>query len=78
MSGKELYEQMSNYVNCFGHSNKEVTEAFSKDHRALQADVLELCYTIIEKASEMYENGNYDARNEYYLAKAYHCTKEIY
>ena len=65
MNGKELYDQISLFVNRIGHSNKEVAEAFAKDHRTLQADVVQLCITIIMKAAQMYEEGNYDGRNEY-------------
>ena len=64
MSGKELYEQMSNYVNSFGHNGKDVAEAFSKDHRSLQADIIYLCMAIIREASDMFEDGDYDERNE--------------
>lgn len=65
MNGKELYDQISMFVNRLGHNNKEVAEAFAKDHRTLQADVVQLCMTIILKAAQMYEEGNYDGRNEY-------------
>lgn len=65
MNGKELYEEISSYVNSFSHTNKEVAEAFSKDHRTLQANSIMLCFALIQKAAQMYEDGNYDGRNDY-------------
>ena len=67
MTGKELYGQMSDFVNNMCHNNGEVTEAFSRDHKYLQSEIVGLCLEIIKKASDMYKDGNFDGRNEYVL-----------
>ena len=39
-------------------------EAMSHEHRALQHDFTNLCLNWLAKCSEMYDEGNYDGRNE--------------
>lgn len=46
-------------------SKKEFCEAMSREHRYLQGEFTELCIWWLEKLAEMYEQGNYDGRNEY-------------
>ena len=48
-----------------GFSKKEFCEAMSREHRYLQGEFTELCIWWLEKLAEMYEQGNYDGRNEY-------------
>ena len=46
-------------------SKKEFCEAMSREHRYLQGEFTELCVWWFEKLAEMYEQGNYDGRNEH-------------
>ena len=46
-------------------SKKEFCEAMSREHRYLQGEFTELCVWWFEKLAEMYEQGNYDDRNEH-------------
>ena len=45
-------------------SAKDFCKAMSREHRALQYDFTTLCLTWLDQCREMYNNGNYDARNE--------------
>ena len=45
--------------------SKEFCEAMSREHRYLQNEFTRLCLEWLEKCSEMYEQGNYDGRNEF-------------
>ena len=60
---KQLAETITDALNG-GFSKKEFCEAMSKEHRYLQYEFTELCIWWLEKLAEMYEQGNYDGRNE--------------
>ena len=70
---KHLTETIADALNG-GFSKKEFCEAMSKEHRYLQGEFTELCVWWFEKLAEMYEQWNYDARNEHYCK----LGKEVY
>jgi hypothetical protein len=45
-------------------NNKEFVEQMSREHRFLQAEFTTLCLDWLLKCREMYEEENYDGRNE--------------
>ena len=55
----------SNFVNGRLKSKKHVAERMAQEHRYLQGEMFKVCMAYIEKLSEMYANGYYDARNSY-------------
>ena len=55
----------SNYVNNCGHDRHKAAEKTATDHRTLQSNMFDLCMAYIKELAESYENGWYDARNEY-------------
>lgn len=61
---KQLAGTITDAING-SFSKKEFCEAMSKEHRYLQYEFTELCLWWFEKLAEMYEQGNYDGRNEY-------------
>ena len=61
---KQLAENITDALNgCF--SKKEFCGAMSKEHRYLQYEFTELCMWWFEKLAEMYDQNNYDGRNEH-------------
>lgn len=76
MTGKEFYRQMSDYANSLTHNNEEVTEEFINDHRALQEEVLCICYDLIKTAAVLYDEGNYDLRNAWSFKVAADIVKK--
>ena len=61
---KQLATAITDAING-SFSKKEFCKAMSKEHRYLQYEFTELCIWWFEKLAEMYEQGNYDGRNEY-------------
>ena len=61
---KELAGTITDVLNgCF--SKKKFCDAMSREHRYLQYEFTEMCVWWFEKLAEMYEQGNYDGRNEH-------------
>ena len=60
---KQLAETITDALNGM-FSKKQFCEAMSREHRYLQYEFTELCIWWFEKLAEMYEQGNYDGRNE--------------
>lgn len=60
---KHLAETITDALNG-RFSKKEFCNAMSKEHRYLQSEFSELCIWWFEKLTEMYEQKNYDGRNE--------------
>lgn len=61
---KELAGVITDAINgCF--SKKKFCEAMGREHRYLQYEFTEMCVWWFEKLAEMYEQGNYDGRNEH-------------
>lgn len=60
---KQLTETITDALNG-NFSKKEFCDAMSREHRYLQGEFTELCVWWFKKLAEMYEQGNYDGRNE--------------
>ena len=61
---KQLADTITDAING-RFSKKEFCEAMSREHRYLQGEFTELCIWWLEKCAEMYEQNNYDGRNQY-------------
>jgi IS30 family transposase len=61
---KQLAEIITDALNG-RFSKKEFCEAMSREHRYLQSEFTTLCVWWFERLAEMYEQENYDGRNEY-------------
>ena len=61
---KQLAGTITDAING-SFSKKEFCEAMSKEHRYLQYEFTELCIWWFEKLAEMYEQENYDGRNNF-------------
>lgn len=55
----------SNYVNRCPNDFKRAAKTMAVDHRYLQNEMFKVCLMYIKELSEAYENGCYDARNQY-------------
>ena len=62
--GIDMAEAMSAFVNSFSPDIKSFVEEFTREHRTLQQTFTGLCFLWLKELSKMYENGNYDGRNE--------------
>lgn len=60
----QLAEIITNSLNG-GFSRANFCEAMSREHRYLQNEFTWLCIAWLEKCAKMYEQGNYDDRNEF-------------
>lgn len=61
---KQLAATITDAIN--GMFNPKVfCEAMSKEHRALQHDFTNLCLNWLDQCRKMYNEGNYDGRNEH-------------
>ena len=61
MTGKELANNVSRFVNVFNPDTKEFIEAVMKDHPTLQQSTIRLCFELI---SAMANQNRVDDRNE--------------
>lgn len=61
---KQLVTHITNEINCI-FDYKAFVEQMSREHRSLQADFTTLCLEWLLKCREMYENQNFDGRNEH-------------
>lgn len=61
---KNLAQHIANNLNS-GISRKAFCEEMSREHRFLQYEFTNMCLWWLEKCREMYNEGNYDGRNEY-------------
>ena len=64
MTEKELVTAITDKINV-GIGRKEFCEAMAREHRTLQNDFTVVCLWWLEHCKEMYEQGNYDGRNQY-------------
>lgn len=55
----------SNYVNRVPNDYKRAAKKMSADHRYLQNEMFKVCLAYIKELAHAYEEGIYDARNEY-------------
>jgi hypothetical protein len=62
MTGKELAEAMSDFVNSFGSKSPEFIEGFTRQHRTLQQSMMRLMLQTIEAIAS--PDYSFDARNE--------------
>ena len=60
---KQLATTITDAINGLFDQQK-FCDAMSKEHRALQYDFTNLCLNWLARCSDMYDDGNYDARNE--------------
>lgn len=61
---KQLAGQITDAINgIFNH--KAFCEAMSREHRHLQWEFTNLCISWLNRCRTMYEEGNYDGRNEF-------------
>lgn len=51
LTGKELAEEFSNFVNNYNCNKKEFVDAFFRQHRTLQQSMFGLMFKVIEKAA---------------------------
>ena len=61
---KQLATHITNEINCI-FDYKKFVEQMSREHRTLQSDFTTLCLEWLNKCREMYEDDNYDGRNEH-------------
>ena len=61
---KQLAGQITDAING-SFNNKAFCEAMSREHRYLQWEFTELCVSWLNQCRTMYEEGNYDGRNEF-------------
>lgn len=72
------YESFSDFINSGGYTKiNEFADLVTKDHRALQADTFRLMFKCFEIWHDMYENGNYDARNQNELKIAFEIIESL-
>ena len=62
LTGKELAEAFSDYVNSSDHEHKELVEGFNKQHRTLQQSMMRAMMTIVENCAQ--PDYGRDGRNE--------------
>lgn len=67
----------SDYVNRCPNDFKKAATAMGKEHRYLQSEMFKMCLAYIKELSEHYENGRYDARNEWACKTANEINKMI-
>lgn len=60
-----MAEQFSEFVNVSTHDREEFANTVTNEHRYLQAEMFTAMLKCIEKWEKAYDNGRYDARNEY-------------
>jgi hypothetical protein len=64
ITGFEMAEQLSNFVNNYNCDEKGFIEQVMNKHRTLQQSIGRLMIGLINAWSEQYNRGRYDARNE--------------
>ena len=64
MNEQKLASTITDAINP-GIDNREFCEAMSREHRSLQYDFTNMCLAWLDECRKMYEEGRYDARNEY-------------
>lgn len=55
----------ASFVNGKMHSREKVAELMANEHRYLQNEMFKVCLAYMKKLAENYNNGRFDARNEY-------------
>lgn len=64
-TGTEMAEELSNFTNSMlSTGREEFIKGVTTDHRTLQDDMFKMFFGCIEEWSKLYEQGNYDGRNE--------------
>jgi len=61
LSGKELAEEFSNFVNNFGHDSEGFINGFTRQHRTLQQSMFRLIIKVVERVAE--DDYSFDGRN---------------
>lgn len=62
----------SNFVNGKCCDKKKVASLMAQDHRYLQQEMFKVFLEYVKKLDEAYQNGWYDARNEWACTAAHH------
>lgn len=65
MTGKEMGEMFSDFVNVSTHDREEFAETVCTEHRFLQQEMFNAMMKCIEGWAKCQTSGYYDARNEY-------------
>lgn len=74
---KKFAEEFSDFVNGSMSSAKEVAKHMANEHRYLQGQMFRVCLEYIKVLSKNYENGLYDARNEYACKTSNEIVKKL-
>lgn len=64
MKGKELANELTNFVNNFNCDHDEFINSFCREHRTLQQSSFRLILMLVEKLASDEYGKNTDARNE--------------
>lgn len=75
-NGKGVERKVSDMLNSMGYADIASVgflDSFERDHRALQADIIQLALALLKRASEL----GTDARNEYYVRLAKIATNAV-
>jgi hypothetical protein len=65
MTGKEMGEMFSGFVNTSTHDREEFAETVCTEHRYLQQEMFMAMLKCIDGWADTEKTGYYDARNEY-------------
>lgn len=57
-------EALSEFVNCYGNSVKDLVVVLSEEHRTLQQGITKFCVAWLEECNRKHKDGNFDLRNE--------------
>lgn len=68
---KAIAEKITSAINNCCFRATDVAIEISKEHRYLQSEFAKLCIEYLRLASEKYEDGDYDDRNEYEFKSAH-------
>lgn len=65
LTGRQMGEQFSNFVNMSTHDKDEFATTVCNEHRFLQQEMFNAFFKCVENWSASESRGYYDARNEY-------------
>ena len=64
LTGKELSNELTNFVNNYNCDHDEFINAFTREHRTLQQSSFKLMLMLMDKMASAEYGKNIDARNE--------------
>jgi hypothetical protein len=62
--GRQLAREFADFVNNFSCNQSDFVETLLTEHRTLQQSAFDVMLNCIRTWSDMYEQGDYDLRNE--------------